>query len=177
MKRKKLRKDAMSGGAIKCDAVGCDYREEVVIKNFEYLDECIDYLKSYADKKCPKCGAILLTKKECSQAIAVYLILHNRIYITLEKILEFFGRNKTYCKLVVSSDKCVITEENPEDFEELTKAELERQDFVDNTIWDMVYSLVADDEYNGELVGQIRDAIIDYYKLPREFYPYLQRKK
>jgi len=67
--------------------------------------------------------------------------------------------------------------ENPDEYEELTKEELERQDFVDNTIMDMIRALCGDDEYNGELVGDVRDLVIGYYALPREFYPYLQKKE
>jgi hypothetical protein len=88
----------------------------------------------------------------------------------------------------VSDDETDMTypeeaEENPEDFEDLTGEELLQQDFVDNTIMNIIYKLLADfngtadEEYNGELVGDIRDLIINHYNLPREFYPYLRKKE
>jgi len=62
--------------------------------------------------------------------------------------------------------------------QELTQAQLKQQDFVDNTIYQAIVDLVAnfktctdDLKYDGEVVGEIRDIIIDRYNLPDEFYP------
>ena len=40
---------------LKCDNPNCDYRDDTI----KYED-----YKKYVDAKCPKCGMILLTKKE-----------------------------------------------------------------------------------------------------------------
>jgi len=60
---------------------------------------------------------------------------------------------------------------------ELTPAQIEQQDFVDNTCLDFLQKFVPDAEYDGEQMGVIRDALIDvltrYYSKPEyEIYPW-----
>jgi hypothetical protein len=61
---------------------------------------------------------------------------------------------------------------------ELTSAQIEQQDFVDNACLDFLQKFVADAEYDGEKIGIIRDALIDvltrYYSKPEyDIYPWL----
>jgi hypothetical protein len=66
---------------------------------------------------------------------------------------------------------------------ELTDEQINRQDEVDNRIFNMVYSLFAQGNrtnihWDIELIGSIRDVIIKYYHMnpeeQQEFYPYLK---
>jgi len=55
---------------------------------------------------------------------------------------------------------------------ELSRKQMDQQDYVDNAIMNLIYDLVPDRmTYDGELVGEIRDAIIARYDLSDEFYP------
>lgn len=56
--------DIVASG-IKCDASGCDYREEVV---------ALDAYESYVDRPCPKCGASLLTPEDYAATTALLAI-------------------------------------------------------------------------------------------------------
>jgi hypothetical protein len=62
----------------------------------------------------------------------------------------------------------------------LTKEQLSQQDFVDNTIFDMLKTLLpdlGDDEpkWDIEILAEIRDVIVDHYELDlMKFYPYLK---
>jgi hypothetical protein len=65
----------------------------------------------------------------------------------------------------------------------LTKAQIERQDFVDNAIYSLLHYVNSSEarvEWNIEMIGDIRDRIhywlVDYYKLTDEmtFYPYVE---
>jgi hypothetical protein len=66
---------------------------------------------------------------------------------------------------------------------ELSKQEIERQDFVDNSIFDLLQSLKSSDktiEWNIEMIGDIRD-VIQYWIVERcgasdeaSFYPFLK---
>jgi predicted Fe-S protein YdhL (DUF1289 family) len=61
---------------------------------------------------------------------------------------------------------------------ELTSAQIEQQDFVDNACLDFLQKFIADTEYDGEKIGIIRDALIDvltrYYSKPEyDIYPWL----
>lgn len=47
---------------IKCDAIGCDYRDE----NVTFAD-----LPDWLEKPCPKCGASLLTREALAHAQAM----------------------------------------------------------------------------------------------------------
>lgn len=70
--------------------------------------------------------------------------------------------------------------------QELTSKQLEQQDGVDNDIIDLLNKLrpaaSPEIEYNGELVGKIRDAVQEVLcndlKLltEMEFYPYIEEK-
>ena len=64
---------------------------------------------------------------------------------------------------------------------ELTNEQIERQDFVDNAIFNMINELIPSDkemEWNIEAIGKIRDAI-QFQLVERgfcteqEFYPYI----
>lgn len=67
---------------------------------------------------------------------------------------------------------------------ELTDAQIERQDFVDNEILALVNSLKPEDaaeiEWDGEILGKIRDAVqsvlVDDLDLmtEQEFYPFIE---
>jgi len=55
---------------------------------------------------------------------------------------------------------------------ELSREQLNQQDYVDNAIMNLIYDLVPDTtSYDGEIVGEIRDALITHYNLPDGFYP------
>ena len=57
---------------------------------------------------------------------------------------------------------------------ELTQKEIDRQDYVDGVLWKAVCDLVPAREsagYDGEIVGALRDVLIDMFKLPDSFYP------
>lgn len=65
----------------------------------------------------------------------------------------------------------------------LTKKELERQDFVDNEVFELIQKLLPANrklEWNIEIIGAVRDAIqtevVNERKLVSEmnFYPYLK---
>jgi hypothetical protein len=47
---------------LKCDAPGCDYRDDTV--------EFANY-KAYINKPCPKCGANLLTEADAKAAVKI----------------------------------------------------------------------------------------------------------
>jgi hypothetical protein len=51
----------MTVAGLKCDAVGCDYRDNTV--KFSY--------KAYINKPCPKCGANLLTEADAEAAVKI----------------------------------------------------------------------------------------------------------
>ncbi|MCR5065136.1 MAG: hypothetical protein K6A67_05130 [Bacteroidales bacterium] len=66
---------------------------------------------------------------------------------------------------------------------ELTKQQIERQDFVDNAIFELINKLIPSDkkmEWDIEAIGEIRDAIQAYFVgrgfcTGKEFYPYIQK--
>jgi hypothetical protein len=69
---------------------------------------------------------------------------------------------------------------------ELTKTEIERQDFVDNSIFDLIKILNPTEkeiQWNIEIIGEIRDVIFDwlvdnlYFCAEKEFYPYIEHKE
>ena len=60
----------------------------------------------------------------------------------------------------------------------LTRAQIEQQDFMDNTCLDFLHKFAPEAEYDGERIGIIRDAVIDvltrYYSMREyELYPWL----
>lgn len=65
---------------------------------------------------------------------------------------------------------------------ELTKQQIKRQDFVDNTIFDLINELIPSGKEMGwdiEAVGEIRDAIQSQLVnrglcTEQEFYPYIE---
>ena len=72
---------------------------------------------------------------------------------------------------------------------ELTVRELERQDIVDDAIYDLISNLCPFDSikyilWDIEVIGRIRDALISYYRSramemdlewnEKEFYPYIE---
>lgn len=64
---------------------------------------------------------------------------------------------------------------------ELTEQQIERQDYVDNAIFDLINELIPSDkemEWNIEVIGEVRDAIqsqlVDRgFCTEQEFYPYI----
>lgn len=62
---------------------------------------------------------------------------------------------------------------------ELTKSQLIQQDFVDNCIFEMLKDITGcpDLEWNIEAIGNVRDAVIEYYYSDEddeyEFYPWI----
>jgi len=64
---------------------------------------------------------------------------------------------------------------------ELTKKQIERQDFVDNAIFDLLETLNPTSkqlDWDIEVIGEIRDKICDYFIdtdicKEQEFYPYI----
>lgn len=64
---------------------------------------------------------------------------------------------------------------------ELTEQQIERQDFVDNAIFNLISELVPSDkemEWDIEAIGEIRDAIQSQlvtrgFCTDQEFYPYI----
>lgn len=66
---------------------------------------------------------------------------------------------------------------------ELTKKQIEQQDFIDNVIFEMICELSPkgeDEEWNIELIAEIRELLIDYFKEKysdfneNEFYPSIE---
>lgn len=61
---------------------------------------------------------------------------------------------------------------------ELTKKQIERQDFVDNAIFELLQTVNptgSELDWNIEIVGNIRDMIQSYYNFNKqEFYPYIE---
>lgn len=61
---------------------------------------------------------------------------------------------------------------------ELTDLQIERQDFVDGKIYEMIRDVLGKDiEWNIEIIGYIRDIIVKYYVDGTDevdFYPYLE---
>lgn len=65
---------------------------------------------------------------------------------------------------------------------ELTKQQIERQDFVDNAIFNLINELIPSDkemEWNIEFIGVVRDAIQTRLVengicSEQEFYPYIE---
>lgn len=66
---------------------------------------------------------------------------------------------------------------------QLTKQQIERQDFVDNQIFELIQKLIPTSkkpEWDIEMIGAVRDAIgtqiIDRKKIVKEkqFYPYIK---
>jgi len=93
--RQRLRKSVFLKGGFKCDTEGCDYHEEEMPTDFEYLDEYVEYMNSYLDKKCPKCGAPLLIQKDYEQMICLILLLHHPVFIAIENLIGLFtGKEK-----------------------------------------------------------------------------------
>ena len=68
---------------------------------------------------------------------------------------------------------------------ELTKKELERQDFVDNSIFELIAKLnptYSELTWDIEMIGEIRDDILKWLELKTktlkeyDFYPYLENE-
>ena len=65
---------------------------------------------------------------------------------------------------------------------ELTEQQIERQDFVDNAIYDLINELIPSDkemEWDIEVIGEVRDAIQAQLVerglcTEQEFYPYIE---
>jgi hypothetical protein len=64
---------------------------------------------------------------------------------------------------------------------ELTQEQIERQDFVDNTVYDFIRELTGQpSEWNIEMVGAVRDAVREVIvdelgrMTEQEFYPFLK---
>jgi len=66
---------------------------------------------------------------------------------------------------------------------DITKHQIERQDFIDNTIFDLIKSINPTDKkinWDIEMIGEIRDVLkewlVDKLNLTteQEFYPYIQ---
>ena len=65
---------------------------------------------------------------------------------------------------------------------ELTERQIERQDFVDNAIFDLINELIPSDkemEWDIEAIGTIRDAIQSQlvervFCTEQEYYPYIE---
>ena len=65
---------------------------------------------------------------------------------------------------------------------ELTRQQIERQDFVDNAIFDLMNRLIPSDkemEWDIEAIGEVRDVILAEFErkgicTEREFYPYIE---
>ena len=66
---------------------------------------------------------------------------------------------------------------------ELTKQQIERQDFVDNAIFELINELIPSDkemEWDIEVIGEIRDVIQSQlvkrgFCTEQEFYPYIEK--
>jgi hypothetical protein len=65
---------------------------------------------------------------------------------------------------------------------ELTKAELEQQDFIDSSIMELINKVNPTEnviDYNGHIVGKVRDTLIEIFTkdlslcTERELYPYI----
>ena len=91
MKRKKFYRGIVLNTGFKCDAEGCDYVETAPY-DFEYLDEYLSYLDSYLDKKCPKCGAPLLTEKDHVMSVFLMKVLHHPLFRAINKIGGALGQ-------------------------------------------------------------------------------------
>lgn len=65
---------------------------------------------------------------------------------------------------------------------ELTKQQIERQDFVDNAIFDLMNRLIPSEremEWDIEVIGEVRDVVQTQlarkgFCTEREFYPYVE---
>ena len=65
---------------------------------------------------------------------------------------------------------------------ELTKQQIERQDFVDNSIFELINELIPSDkemDWDIEAIGEIRDSIQSQlvsrgFCSEQEFYPYIE---
>lgn len=65
---------------------------------------------------------------------------------------------------------------------ELTRQQIERQDFVDNAIFDLMNRLIPSDkemEWDIEAIGEVRDVILSQFErkgicTEMEFYPYIE---
>jgi hypothetical protein len=61
---------------------------------------------------------------------------------------------------------------------ELNKKQIERQDFVDNAIFELLQTINPTSQklnWNIEIIGQIRDTIQSYYSFDeQEFYPFIE---
>ncbi len=65
---------------------------------------------------------------------------------------------------------------------ELTRQQIERQDFVDNAIFDLMNRLIPSDkemEWDIEAIGEVRDVILAQFErkgfcTEMEFYPYIE---
>jgi hypothetical protein len=66
---------------------------------------------------------------------------------------------------------------------ELSRKQIKRQDFVDNSIFELLQDLNPTNdelEWNIEIIGQIRDSIRSYFVdkvqnfIEQEFYPYIE---
>jgi hypothetical protein len=76
----------------------------------------------------------------------------------------------------------IIAEEDGQNMPGLTKRQIERQDYVDNAIHNLIQSLNPEGtgvDWNLEVIGQVRDVIANYFQAQgicteQEFYPYMQ---
>lgn len=93
MARQKFRKNTFLGMAVKCDTDGCGYKYEIP-RQFVYLDEYTEYIRSFLGKNCPVCGAPLLTKRDFLQMLLLVKFLHNPVVIAFEKVHK--GKEKVY---------------------------------------------------------------------------------
>ena len=82
-------------GKFKCDAPGCGYVSPNETPDFEFLEEYVDYMKSYLDVACPRCGAPLLTQADFDSAVLVLKIAHDPLVTALEKVSSLFGKKKS----------------------------------------------------------------------------------
>lgn len=65
---------------------------------------------------------------------------------------------------------------------ELTKRQIERQDFVDNQIFELLQNIIPQSkkiDWNIEIIGAVRDAIVEQvvdqkFMSEMKFYPYLK---
>jgi hypothetical protein len=79
-------------GGFKCDAPGCDYKEER--ESFEYVEEFLQDLKDHLSMNCPKCGTPLLTPADYKNVELLIKVLHNPIIQLIDKIAVFCGAKR-----------------------------------------------------------------------------------
>jgi hypothetical protein len=82
-------------------------------------------------------------------------------------------RKKKYCKRLSRNGS--IT--NRKDME-LNKKQIERQDFVDNVIFELLQTVNPTNQkldWDIEIIGRIRDMILSHYNFDeQEFYPFIE---